>query len=59
MLCRSEFLVFQHGSFQELHQSVSEQVRIGRVIKPELHFFEVGGKMLCGESIPAFLKCPD
>ena len=51
-LGRGEFFVLQYGSFNELHQRIAKQVRVGTIVKPERHFIKVGGKMLCRDFMP-------
>lgn len=52
LLSRYEFLILQHGRFNELHQRIAEEVRIGPIVEPERYFIEVGRKMLCKDFVP-------
>ena len=47
-----QLFVFQHRRFNQLHQRIAEQVRIGTIVEPEGHFIKIGGQMLCRDFMP-------
>ena len=51
-LSSSELLVFQYGRFNQFHQRIAEQKRIGTIVEPERHFIKVGRQMFCRDFMP-------
>ena len=57
-LSRNEPFVFQHRRFDEFHQRIAEQIRIGTVIKTPSHLVQVGLQMLRADFVPRTHDAP-